>query len=54
MEVPMSKRNVELTRRIFNEVWNEKKLGLIDELVSLDYIHHELGAVSAEGKSRAA
>jgi steroid delta-isomerase-like uncharacterized protein len=44
----MSNRNVELTRRIFNEVWNQKKLGLIDELVSPDYIHHDSGTATVQ------
>jgi steroid delta-isomerase-like uncharacterized protein len=44
----MSNRNIELTRRIFNEVWNEKKLGLIDELVSPDYIHHDSGTATVQ------
>lgn len=44
----MSNRNIELTRRIFNEVWNEKKLGLIDELVSPDYIHHDSGTSTVQ------
>lgn len=44
----MSNENKELTRRIFNEVWNQKKLGLIDELVSPDYIHHDSGTATVQ------
>ena len=44
----MSNDNKELTRRIFNEVWNQKKLDLIDELVSPDYIHHDSGTATLQ------
>ena len=44
----MSNENKELTRRIFNEVWNQKKLGLIDELVSPDYVHHDSGTATVQ------
>lgn len=44
----MSDRNIELTRRIFNEVWNQKKLSLIDELVSPEYIHHDSGTATVQ------
>ena len=35
----MAKNNS--SRRIFNEVWNEKKLSVIDELIAADYAHHD-------------
>lgn len=35
----MAKNNS--SRRIFEEVWNEKKLGVINELITADYIHHD-------------
>ena len=44
----MSNANKELTRRIFNEVWNQKRLDLIDELVSPDYIHHDSGTANVQ------
>ena len=44
----MSNDNRALTRRIFNEVWNEKKLSLIDELVSSDYVHHDSGLATVQ------
>ena len=44
----MSNHNKELTRRIFNEVWNQKKLDLIDELVSPDYVHHDSGTATVQ------
>lgn len=44
----MSSDNKALTRRIFNEVWNEKKLSLIDELVSSDYVHHDSGLATVQ------
>lgn len=44
----MSNENIELTRRIFNEVWNQKKLDLIDELVSPDYVHHDSGTATVQ------
>jgi steroid delta-isomerase-like uncharacterized protein len=35
----MAKNNS--SRRIFEEVWNEKKLSVIDELIAADYVHHD-------------
>jgi len=31
----------ELSRRIFQEVWNNKKLEVADELVASTYTHHD-------------
>jgi len=39
MEDVMAKNNS--SRRIFEEVWNEKKLNVIDELITADYVHHD-------------
>lgn len=30
-----------VSRRIFEEVWNHKNLAAIDELVAVDYVHHD-------------
>lgn len=35
------KPNREISRRLFEEVWNEKKLSVISELVTPDYAHHD-------------
>ena len=37
----MAERNAELSRRIFEDVWNRKNLSAVDELISADYIHHD-------------
>ena len=31
----------ELSRRIFNEVWNHKNVAAIDELMAANYVHHD-------------
>src|SRR5579864_1553 len=31
----------ELSRRIFEEVWNDKSVATIDELMAPDYVHHD-------------
>lgn len=45
----MSNRNIELIRRIFNQVWNEKRIEEIDELVATDYIHHDVRSPDRKG-----
>jgi predicted SnoaL-like aldol condensation-catalyzing enzyme len=30
-----------VSRRIFEEVWNNKNIAAIDELVAADYVHHD-------------
>ncbi len=37
----MAAQNAELSRRIFEDVWNRKNLSAIDELMSVDYVHHD-------------
>ena len=37
----MAAQNAELSRRIFEDVWNRKNLSAIDELMSADYVHHD-------------
>ena len=44
----MERDNREISRRIFEEVWNEKKLGVIDELITADYVHHDPQSPSVE------
>jgi steroid delta-isomerase-like uncharacterized protein len=36
----MSTQNKSIMRRIYEEVWNQGKLALLDELVSEDYVGH--------------
>ena len=40
-EVTMTADNREITRRVFEEIWNNKKLDVIDELMAADYVHHD-------------
>ena len=37
----MAAQNAALSRRIFEDVWNRKNLGAIDDLMSADYVHHD-------------
>ena len=37
----MAAQNAELSRRIFEDVWNRKNFSAIDELMSADYVHHD-------------
>ena len=37
----MATQNAALSRRIFEDVWNRKNLGAIDDLMSADYVHHD-------------
>jgi steroid delta-isomerase-like uncharacterized protein len=37
----MAAPTAELSRRIFEDVWNRKNLSAIDDLLSADYIHHD-------------
>lgn len=45
----MSAQNAELSRRIFEDVWNRKNLSAIDDLISADYIHHDANSPAASG-----
>lgn len=37
----METNNREISRRVFEEVWNDKNLDAIDELIANDYLHHD-------------
>ena len=37
----MAVQNAELSRRIFEDVWNRKNLSAVDDLISADYVHHD-------------
>ena len=39
----------ELSRRIFEDVWNRKNLNAIDDLISTDYVHHDASSLVASG-----
>ena len=39
----------ELSRRIFEDVWNRKDLNAIDEIISADYVHHDASSPAAAG-----
>ena len=45
----MAKDNREKSRRIFEEVWNQKKVEQINELVATDYIHHDVQSPDQKG-----
>ena len=48
MAVPVAK-TAELSRRIFEDVWNHQDLKAIDDLISTDYVHHDAGTVAGNG-----
>ena len=37
----MAAQNAELSRRIFENVWNRKNLSAVDDLMSAEYVHHD-------------
>ena len=37
----MASDNKDISRRVFEEIWNHKKLNVIDELMAPDYVHHD-------------
>ena len=37
----MAAHSTEISRRVFEEVWNNKKLNAIDELMAATYVHHD-------------
>lgn len=45
----MAKDNLEKSRGIFEEVWNQKRVEKIDELVATDYIHHDVLSPDQQG-----
>ena len=45
----MATQTAELSRRIFEDVWNRKNLNAIDDLISADYIHHDANSPAASG-----
>lgn len=45
----MTANNAELSRRIFEDVWNRKNLSAIDDLISADYVHHDDNSPAANG-----
>jgi steroid delta-isomerase-like uncharacterized protein len=49
MEDLMASDNREKSRSIFEEVWNQKKVEQIDELVATDYVHHDVQSADRKG-----
>ena len=45
----MTTQNAELSRRIFEDVWNRKNLSAINDLIAADYIHHDPNSPAANG-----
>ena len=37
----MDTNNKQISRRIFEEVWNNKKVDVVDELMAENYVHHD-------------
>ena len=37
----MTAQTAELSRRIFEDVWNRKNLSAVDDLMSAEYVHHD-------------
>jgi steroid delta-isomerase-like uncharacterized protein len=44
----MSQANKDILRRIFYEVWNQKKLSAIDEVMVAEYVHHDSASASVQ------
>ena len=38
----VEKNNMDVVQRIFHEAWNQKKLDVIDEVLSPDYVKHDV------------
>jgi steroid delta-isomerase-like uncharacterized protein len=45
----MAAPTAELSRRIFEDVWNRKNLNAVDDLIAADYVHHDAGSIPANG-----
>jgi steroid delta-isomerase-like uncharacterized protein len=45
----MATDNREKSRSVFEEVWNEKRVEKIDDLVSADYVHHDVLSPDRQG-----
>ena len=45
----MAEDNRGKSRRIFEEVWNQKKLEQVSELVAADYVHHDVQSPDRKG-----
>jgi len=37
----MAAHSTEISRRVFEEIWNNKKLDAVDELMAVNYVHHD-------------
>jgi steroid delta-isomerase-like uncharacterized protein len=37
----MTQDDHDLSRRVFEEVWNAKKIDAVDEVIAADYVHHD-------------
>lgn len=45
----MAVNSKEISRRVFEEVWNNKKLNAVDELMEANYIHHDVQSPVPKG-----
>jgi steroid delta-isomerase-like uncharacterized protein len=37
----MAAHSTEISRRVFEEIWNNKKVDAVDELMAVNYVHHD-------------
>ncbi len=37
----MAAQSTEISRRVFEEVWNNKKIDAVDQLMAASYVHHD-------------
>jgi hypothetical protein len=49
---PITTDNKEITRAVFEELWNGRKFHLIDELIAADYVHHDPQAANGAARGR--
>jgi steroid delta-isomerase-like uncharacterized protein len=47
--IAMAVNSKEISRRVFEEVWNNKKLNAVDELMEANYIHHDVQSPVPKG-----
>ena len=45
----MGKDSKEISRRVFEEVWNDKQVDLVNQLMVGDYVHHDPQSPVASG-----
>jgi steroid delta-isomerase-like uncharacterized protein len=46
----MATDNREISRRVFEEIWNNRNLKAVDELVAVDYVNHDPQSPRSENR----